>query len=149
MQTLGELLPKVANQIERAPQSLATPSGAVTLKANEEARLELSTFLFQCFDSLKLYGKEPEQMAATNSMFQLVLADYTIEQVRQAFAFYLRYNSEMPAPADIANIIERGGKPPFERSVYIAIGKKHPEDRTSEEWHYKKDYERFMITGKN
>lgn len=105
--------------------------------------------LMQCFQALKLYGKEPEQIEGVIAMFRMVLADYPMDKIKAAFTFYLRHNSEMPAPADIATIIERGGKPPFERAVYVSISKKHPDQRTSTEWDYMRDYERFITTGKN
>lgn len=104
--------------------------------------------LHQSFQSLKLYGKEPESLEATITMFQLVLADYRFEYIEKAFVFYLKNNSEMPAPADIATIIERGNKPPFERSVYISATRKQPEERTADEWAYIREYERFNHTGK-
>jgi hypothetical protein len=103
----------------------------------------------QCFDGLKTYGKEPEQLEATIGLFRMVLSDYPFDKIRNAFALYLKTNTEMPAPADIANIIERGGKPPFDKSIYVSISKKHPEDRNHDEWEYMKDYENFMISGKN
>lgn len=116
---------------------------------SQNSRLELSNFLFQCFESLKVYGKEPEQMKSVNSMFQLVLSDYNIEDIRRAFAYYLKHNTDLPAPADIVNIIERGDKPPLDKTVYVSISKKLAENRTKDEWQYMRDYEKFMITGKN
>lgn len=103
--------------------------------------------LTNCFASLKLYGREPEQFGAVNAMFQLVLADYPIEKVRAAFATYLRRHTELPAPADIATIIERNGKPPLERSVYISLTKKDAELRTAADWAYMRDFERYAMTG--
>jgi hypothetical protein len=119
-----------------------------TLIDDPNGRKELTNFLFQCFDALKVYGKDPEQLQNLNSVFQMVLADYTLDQVRKAFSFYLKHNSDLPAPADIVNIIERNGKPPLDKSIYIAISKKHESDRTGQECLYIKDYERFMITGR-
>ena len=116
---------------------------------DETGKVELTNILFQCFDSLKVYGKEPEQMKSTNAMFQLVLADYPIEKIREAFAFYLKFNSEMPAPADIAQIIERGNKPPFDKAVYVSISRKYGEDRSRDDWQYMRDYERFITSGRN
>ena len=113
-------------------------------------KAELSNLLFQCFDTLKIYGKEPEQMKSINALFQFVLADYHIVKIREAFVFYLKHNNELPAPSDIVQIIERGGnKPPFEKSVYIAITRKPPEERTSDEWQYMSDYQKFIIRGEN
>lgn len=104
--------------------------------------------LAQSFQALRTYGKEPEQIEAVIGVFNLVLADYTFSQIEAAFAYYLKTSNEMPAPADIAIIIERGNKPPFERSVYISITKKHGEDRNADEWQYMRDYEKFIISGK-
>lgn len=81
-------------------------------------------------------------------MFIMVCSDFPIEQIESAITFYLKHNSEMPAPADIVNVILRGNKPPFDKSIYISITKKHAEDRTSEDWEYMREYEKFMITGK-
>ncbi len=105
--------------------------------------------LAQCFQSLKTYGKEPEQLEAIIPMFMMVLADYPFDEIEQAFAFYLKTNNEMPAPSDIANIIERGGKPPFSQAVYSSASRKNPEDRTGAEWEYIEDYEKYHITGRN
>lgn len=106
--------------------------------------------LAQSFQALKTYGKEPEQLEAIIPMFNMVLADYPYSAIEQAFSYYLRHNTEFPSPADIAQIIDRGGnKPPFERSVYVAITKKHGEDRSRAEWQYIKDYEQFIVTGRN
>ena len=110
--------------------------------------------MFQCFQSLKVYGKEPEALESVVAMHNLVLADYPIQKIREAFAFYLRHNNELPAPSDIANIIERGGKPAFDRSVYLSLVKRKQADPyaynvlTSDEHQYIKDYEKFMVSGK-
>lgn len=122
-------------------------SKAVTLLESNEAKQKLTAMLTQCFQSLKVYGKEPEQFEGVVSMFNMVLADYSIEQIYAAFKFYLKHNSEMPAPADIANIIERGNRPALDRSVYISISKKDGCDRTEDDWQYLRDYERFQQTG--
>lgn len=100
-----------------------------------------------CFDTMKIYGKEPEQLKNAAALFQLVLADFPIDKIQQAFVYHLQNSVEMPTPADIATIIRRGNKPPFERSVYVSISKKDAELRTSEEWQYMRDYERHQIEG--
>lgn len=99
------------------------------------------------FDTLKVYGKTPDQMESVTKMFRFVLADYTYEQIRGALAYYAKHYTEMPTPADIATIIERGDKPPFDKAVYVAINKTDPCHRTSAEWAYMRDYERFMVEG--
>lgn len=64
-----------------------------------------------CFDTLNVYGKEPEQLANITKLFQLVLGRFHISQVEGAFAQYLATNSTMPTPADIVKIIEPPIKP--------------------------------------
>jgi len=100
------------------------------------------------YDGLKLYGKQPEQLDNAVKLFNFVLADYPADKIMKAFSYYALHNTEFPAPADIANIIDRGGdKPPFEKAVYVSISRKPPEDRDDDEWAYMRDYEEFMIRG--
>lgn len=103
--------------------------------------------LYQCFQALKIYGKEPEAFDSMVAMHLLVLSDYTLEQIQNAFKFYLKTNNEFPAPSDIAQIIERNGKPPFDKAVYVSVSRKPPEERSSEEWAYMRDYQAFIISG--
>lgn len=63
-----------------------------------------------CFDTLNVYGKEPEQLGNITKLFQLILGRFQISQVEFAFAKYLETHSVMPTPADIVKIIE----PPVE-----------------------------------
>lgn len=156
MQTLAEIIPKaLANPSRHELHSSNQQSNSVTLVNDPEGRQELTNFLFQCFDALKVYGKEPGQMKAVNAMFQLVLSEYPIDKIRDAFAFYLKHNSDLPAPADIATIIERGNKPPFDKAVYTSICKRLAADPyaygviTHAEHQYKTDYEKFIVSGKN
>ena len=104
--------------------------------------------LYQCFQSLKTYGKEPEAFESIIAMFNLALSDFSIDEIEKAFGFYIRHNPDMPAPADIATIIMRGNRPPFDKTVYVSISKKHAEDRTSSEWQYMREYETFIRSGK-
>lgn len=96
---------------------------------------------------MKLYGKEPEQLKNTASLFSMVLADFPINDITKAFTVHLQRSPEMPTPADICNIIRRGGKPPLDRSVYVSIGKKEAHLRTSEEWAYLREFEEDAIRG--
>lgn len=99
------------------------------------------------FDALKTYGKEPEQLESVKKLMHFALADYPWEKIRDALAYYFKHNSEFPAPADIVQIIERGNKPPFDKAVYTTISKKHPADRTSDEWAYMREYESWVLHG--
>lgn len=96
---------------------------------------------------MKLYGKEPEQLKNAASLFSMVLADFEIGEITKAFTVHLQRSPEMPTPADICNIIRRGGKPPLDRSVYLYICKKYGGDRSKEEWAYMREYEDDAING--
>jgi len=155
---LGAIIPALISQtkangreqpLSNPPSSSAMP---LPLMHDERGKAELSILLLQCYEALKVYGKEPEQLKSVNAVFQLVLADYPMDKIREAFIFYLRHNSGMPDPGDIAQIIMRGcDKPPFKSSVYVRLSQKRkefPEDMAHEEWEYVKDYEKFVISGK-
>jgi len=94
------------------------------LANNPEAQAGLAEMLAQCFDGLRLYGKEPEQITGTVGLFRLVLAPFTMEQISNAFQVYLSRNTEMPTPSCIAQIIRRGGKPPLVQAVYVSLTQK-------------------------
>ena len=151
MKILSEIAMLAAKDLPQKQKELKRPLSdhpkPLALRESQESKRQLTNLIFQCFQSLKLYGKEPEALEEINAMFHFVLADYPLEKISQAIAFYLKTNDQMPAPADIAMIIERGNKPPFDKSVYIAVCKKNGEDRTPEEWEYKNDYEKYMISG--
>ena len=116
----------------------------LSLKDDPESKTRLNEALLMAFDALKTYGKEPEQLDSVKKLMHFALADYPWKKIQDALAFYFRYNTEFPAPADIVQIIERGNKPPFDRAVYTTLSKKHPADRTSDEWAYMREYESFM-----
>ena len=78
----------------------------------------------QCFNGLNVYGKQPEQLVDLVRLFNFVLADYSATEIIPAFRLFLSRNSRMPTPADIAAIIRRGGKPPLDQAVYIALVEK-------------------------
>ena len=86
-------------------------------------------------------------MESVTAMFRLVLADYGMDKITDAFRVWLKRSNEMPTPADIAGIIDRHGKPPLERAVYVAIGKRDPVTRTSDEWAYMREFEAAAIGG--
>lgn len=117
------------------------------MKDDPDGRVRLNEVLLMAFDALATYGKEPEQLDSVKKLMQFVLADFTIQQIREAFAYYFKNNNGFPEPADIAQIIIRGNKPPFDKAVYVNICRKPPENRDSDEWEYIRDYERFMLRG--
>lgn len=113
-----------------------------------EAKKELGKLLSACFNIFPAYGKDPEAGADIVSGFMLVLADFNIDQIRSAFTTHLGNNKQFPVPADIAHIIQRGNKPPFEAAVFISLQKKEADMRTPAEWEYIRDYERHRVSGR-
>lgn len=137
-------------RIERGPQSLQRwgQSSGLPLIKDSQAKANLSELLLQCATTLKLYGKQPEALGDITAMFVMVLGEYCFEDIMRAFAFYLnKIGNDMPAPFDIANIIDRGFKPPFDRSVYVSLSRKEAQHRTKDEWEYMRQYEHFAVTG--
>lgn len=118
---------------------------SLSLRTDNDGQKALAVMLQQCFQTLRIYGKEPEALESVIAMFRLVLADYPVGAITDAFRIWLKRSNEMPTPADIASIIDRGGKPPFERAVYVAIGKRDAATRTSEEWEYMAEYEAYAV----
>ena len=108
---------------------------------------QMAEILTQCFQALNLYGKEPEQLAAAIPLFQMVLGDYPIGQIKSAFITWLRTNDTFPAPANIVSLIRRGGKPPLSEAVYVSISRKPADQRTKDDWAYLSDYEDYIRKG--
>lgn len=138
------------NQTEPKQQLCAasTEKKELCLKDCPQAKKQLAVALSMFYDTLKIYGKTPQQMESVTRLFKMALADYTYKQIQGALVYYAKNYSEMPAPADIVRIIERNGKPPFSDAVYVSISKKQPCERTADDWEYMRDYERFIIEGK-
>jgi hypothetical protein len=129
-------------------QEVWASQNSLTLVNDKKGKQDLAVALNMFYDTMKVYGKDAGQLESATKMFNFVLADYQYNKIRQALAYYARHYSEMPTPADIATIIERGNKPPFDKAVYTSISKKRPDERTGDDWEYMRDYERFMMEGR-
>lgn len=108
----------------------------------------LATLIHACYDIFPQFGREPTALDNARRAFQIALADFTLEQIEAAFRYWIKNFNQFPTPADIQHVVLRGNKPPFERTVYLSIAKKHGEDRTPAEWQYVRDYEKFILTGR-
>lgn len=113
----------------------------------DESKASLAMMIGSLFESQRVFGKEPEQVDALIGVFIMALADYPFPAIDKAMRLWVKRSAEMPTPFDIVNLIERDGKPPLERAVYVSISKKDGVDRTAEEWQYMRDYERYQLTG--
>ena len=148
MKQIGEIIPLIQPQQTGSLPSLSRPSGTLTpVSQDSDGQHRMAEMLTQCFQALNLFGKQPEQLAAAIPLFQMVLADYPIERIQRAFTGWLQTHSSFPAPADIVSLIERGGKPPLDRAVYVSISRKPGDQRTSADWEYMRDYEKSMMEG--
>jgi len=111
------------------------------LRESKEAQGKLDSLLIGCFAVQKMYGRAPENIEAINQIFHAILGKFKSDKVLKAFEIWLERNQEFPTPADIVSLINRGGKAPITKEVYISICKKDGEHRTPDEWRLKREYE--------
>jgi hypothetical protein len=151
MQKLSAQLIKMENHkrpLERSAEALATSDSiSLPLIKDRDSRELLGASLAMFWDTMRQYGKKTSQLENLTKMFIFTLAEYPYEKISKAFRFYAKHYSEMPTPADIVSIIERNGKPPFERAVYVGLKQKPKEDLLDDEWQYIRDYEQWAISG--
>lgn len=149
-------VPLAASQT--APAVLRSQGLALTLTNDREGRKQLAEIVAQCFDGLKLYGREPEQLANAVKLFDLALGAFSVEQVRAGFVAHLQRSSEMPTPADIVGYIRRKGRPPLDKAMYTALIQKrertsfvdagqHGNGLTTAEEKYIQEYEEYALNG--
>lgn len=141
MESLGSLTDKALKQ---KPTDCEKSSGKLAVRDNPTSRAELTTMLAACFQTLNTYGADPESIADRAKMFQLVLADYPLETVKDAMVRYLRTGKTLPTPADIVALVDPAQREP-DRAVYVEISKKAPEVRTPDDWAYMRKYERWAL----
>ena len=103
--------------------------------------------IYGSFEALNLYGKKPESLKAVSKLFQQILGDHCVGDIQKAFDIWMKRESQFPTPADIYGLIERDGKPPLCKAMYVNIGKKDAYHRTSADWEYIKEYESYQRTG--
>jgi hypothetical protein len=117
------------------------------LGSNQEAKLALTISLHRDFHALKTYGKEPEALDSIIEVMLETLSEFRPDQITKALKIHRQHSAEFPTPADIAGIIRRGGRAPYDRAVYVGISKKDPEDRSDDEWRYMRGYEAEQMDG--
>lgn len=71
----------------------------------------------------KGFGEKAVDAVARDAGFQWMLGEFTIEQVRVAFKQYVSKNPDLPAPADIINIINPP-PPKIDWALYIELKKR-------------------------
>jgi len=133
----------------QSPAPLEQPK-QVTLKEDQQGKGRVGEALHIFNDALKVYGREPEQLESVTKLFMFGLSEYPVDKIVDALAFYAKHYEEFPTPSNIVNIIERGNKPPFEKSIYIRLSQKRnqfPDSISYSEQDYMDDYEKWSITG--
>ena len=93
------------------------------LRDSPEAQDQLTDLLCQCYASQTPYGDKAQMMALRDQMFQLVLADCTIEEIRKAFIMHIARSPNLPTPHDIVALIDPTMQP-LSQAMYIKLTKK-------------------------
>lgn len=101
----------------------------------------MDSLLASCFTVQKMYGRAPESMETVIEVFHSLLAKYPAGKVLKAMETWIERSQEFPTVADIVGLIQRNGRPPVSKEIYVAISKKDGADRTAEDWQYMRDYE--------
>lgn len=120
---------------------------ALVVRDDTEGQNNLARELYDRFQAMKTYGKEPESLKSIVSIFIRDLADYPTEKVLKAISTHAKYSQEFPTVADISGLIRRNGKPQIKESDIIAINKKDGQDRTRDEWQMLRDWSDERSTG--
>lgn len=91
----------------------------------------------------KQFGKTAADLETLVEGFCWVLSPYSMEDILAALAKYVCRNNDIPAPADLANIIDPPSQP-LSREVYQTIKQKLWENVfvSREEMEYKYRYEK-------
>lgn len=107
----------------------------------------MAKVFYGCCSVYPTYGKDNQSLVDALQMFNMCLFDYTGQEIKDAFIAWMRSNKQFPTPSDIISLIERKGKPAFDKTVYLNLSKKAPQDRTDDEWQYMREYEKWQVSG--
>lgn len=113
----------------------------IALSSNEAGQIAIAKEIHARFHAMKTYGKEPESLSSITATMLRDLSDFPADKILKAFKLHAQRSEEFPTTANIYGLIKRNGKPPLSKETFIAISKKHGEDRTSEDWQYLRDYQ--------
>jgi len=105
---IGQSLPQPRYLPQTVLQRTSLPSEKLNLiKDSKEGVTQLTKMLSQCWNTQKKYGQELNTFETWESMFQVVLADQSVEEVEKAMQKHIRNAQEIPTPADIISIIDK------------------------------------------
>jgi hypothetical protein len=105
--------PKLSYMAKQRSESsqTAAQNGKPKIRENPIHQDQLSRLLQQTYALLKKFGEAADVAEMRDAGFQLVLGEYSIDDVIQAFMTYLKTNKEIPTPSDIVAIIDPSVKP--------------------------------------
>jgi hypothetical protein len=89
----------------------AEKNGKPKIRENPTHQDQLSELISQTYALLKKYGEAADIASMRDAGFQMMLGDYSIEEVTSAFREYLKTGREIPTPADIIAIIDPSTQP--------------------------------------
>ncbi len=93
----------------------------------------------------KGFGRSPEELARLDKAFQWKLGRFTFDQVLEAMERYTDVKSDIPAPADIVQILDPEPEP-LSNAMYVQICKKAVDGYlTEDQRHYRAVYESLEI----
>lgn len=121
-----------------------------TLGTSSEAKARFAKMFYVAHAAYPSYNRPTEEIKDRLRAFVMVLADYTAEQVEGAFLRWLKHYDRFPVPSDIVGLIERNGRPPFERTVYMRLKERQKDSYdflTEDELNYIKDFEFWCLNG--
>jgi hypothetical protein len=78
---------------------------ALPIQQDIESQKKLGLLIMDCFNTLNMYGKQPEQIESYNRIFQAMLGEYKFMVIKDAFFKYMKTNTTLPTPADIIKLI--------------------------------------------
>lgn len=104
-------------------QSVPLAWDEIPISDSPQAQDHLTMLLSQVYAAQATYGDKAQMMEWRDQIFQMVLGRFNFQQVKTAFVKFLEIRRDLPAPADIVQIIE----PPKEKlsaAMYVALKKR-------------------------
>lgn len=97
---------------------------------------------------LKKFGEASDVAEMRDDGFQMVLGDYPIDDVKNAFIQYLKVGKEIPTPADIIEILDPTVKPLCPRTYqrFVNLSKEGEFSLTNAERDYIYQYENQQMS---
>jgi hypothetical protein len=131
------------------PSNDSLKNGTLSVWTPDDKK-KLAVVLGQVFDMQHQFGKTTGQIENIIAGFHWALKDYSVDTVLDGIRQYVMRKSDIPAPADIINIIDPAPrKPEFDRAYYVHLRKLKDEQGefalSRDEEEYLKAYDEHMI----